>query len=71
MFRGHVKGLKKVTAKGHTYYYHRKTMTRIKAPFGTPEFILEFARIQEALRQKQAAPGTLGLLIDHYRSSPF
>ncbi len=71
MFRGHVKGLKKVTAKGHTYYYHRKTMKRIKAPFGTPEFILEFAGIEEDLKQKQAAPGTLGLLIDTYRGSPF
>ena len=71
MFRGYVKGLKKVTAKCRTYYYHRKTMKRILAPFGTPEFVLEVARIEEALREKEPTPGTLGMLIDIYRASPF
>jgi len=27
-----VKGVKKVVAKGRTYYYHRKTGQRIEAP---------------------------------------
>jgi integrase len=71
MFRGHVKGVKKVSAKGHVYYYHRKTMTRIRAPFGTPEFVLEVARLEQAAQRRAALPGTLGMLIDAYRSSPF
>ncbi len=71
MFRGQIKGLKRVTAKGRTYYYHRQTMKRIKAPFGTAEFILEVARINAALGKKTAVPGTLGMLIDAYRASPF
>ena len=71
MFRGHVKGVKKATAKGRTYYYHRKTGKRIKALFGTPEFLLEVARIEEAEKKKTPLPGTLGMLIDYYRQSLF
>ncbi|QJP14619.1 tyrosine-type recombinase/integrase [Starkeya sp. ORNL1] len=70
MFRGRVKGIKRVQAKGRVYYYHRRTKTRIKAAFGSPEFILEVARL-EAGSQPTARPGTLGMLIDAYRKSPF
>src|SRR5215213_1891672 len=71
MFRGHVKGVKKATAKGRVYYYHRRTGTRIKARFGTAEFVLEVARLEETVALKRAMPGTLGMLIDAYRESTF
>src|SRR4051812_17640984 len=63
-----VKGVKKVRAKGHTYYYHRKTMTPLPGEPGSAEFMAAL----DALNRKQEAsgPGTLGALIRLYRASP-
>src|SRR5215469_407737 len=64
-----VKGVKKVRAKGHIYYYHRKTGDRLPGQPGSPEFMAAL----DALNRKQeltARPGTLGALIQRYRGSP-
>lgn len=64
-----MRGVKKATAKGHVYYYHRATGERIKEPFGTAAFL---ARV-EALDSKIPAPpmpGTLGALVKAWQASP-
>jgi integrase len=64
-----VKGVKKIRAKGHLYFYHRKTMTRLPGQPGSTEFMAAL----HALDRKQeldARPGTLGALIEKYRRSP-
>ena len=66
-----IKGVKRVVAKGHEYFYHRKTMTRLPGRPGTTEFmdaLTELDRI--AADQAEALPGTLGALLAAYRSSP-
>jgi len=70
-----VKGVKKVVAKGRTYYYHRKTGQRIEAPHGTLAFADEVRRLDERVRPKQQADnraraGTFGELVNAYRASP-
>ena len=64
-----IKGVKSVTAKGKTYHYHRRTMTRLPGAPGSAEFLLALQRLDE---KKPAAtlPGTLGSLISAYRASP-
>jgi integrase len=64
-----VKGVKKVRAKGHIYFYHRKTMTRLPDQFGTPEFMRAFLALEQK-HELAAGPGTLGALIQRYRASP-
>jgi hypothetical protein len=64
-----VKGVKKVRAKGHIYFYHRKTMTRLPDQFGTPEFMRAFLALEKK-HELAAGPGTLGALIQRYRASP-
>lgn len=64
-----LKGVKKVRSKGKTYYYHRRTMTRLP---GLPGSIAFAARLSE-LTQRQASgyvPGGLGGLVAQYRASP-
>jgi integrase len=61
--------IKKVTAKGVTYYYHRETKARIRSEFGTPEFDQEVAALDE-LAPKPIEVRSLGALIDAYRDSP-
>lgn len=67
MVRITVRGLKKVTTKGRTYYYHRRTGKRVGAPFGTPEFLAE-------VRTLDGLPPDLGStmqgLIAAYKLSP-
>lgn len=65
-----IKGVKIYDVKGRTYAYHRKTGTRIKAEFGTAEFIEELATAERKLKKVQALPGTLGKLFASYRASP-
>jgi hypothetical protein len=65
-----IKGLKRYRAKGRWYAYHRKTGIRLKAEFGTGEFIAELAAIERKLKNIEALPGSLGLLFSSYRSSP-
>lgn len=43
---------------------------RIKAEFGTAEFIAELAALERNLKRKSALPGTLGMLFSSYRASP-
>jgi integrase len=67
-----VRGVKRVRSKGHTYYYHRKTGTRITAPPGTAAFAAEVDRLdQEASAGRSVCPpGTWGWLVEQYRASP-
>jgi integrase len=65
-----IKGLKRYRAKGRWYAYHRKIGIRLKAEFGTAEFITELAAIERRHENSEALPGTLGLLFSSYRGSP-
>ena len=64
-------GIKRVRAKGRSYYYHRKTRTRLPGEPRSPEFMaaLEGAE-RSACVEPEAAPGTLGALIRDYRTAP-
>lgn len=70
-----MRNVKKVSAKGRTYYYHRPTGTKLPGTPGTPEFQAEYERlegvavaVQEARRPTIAR--TLGELFVAYRGSP-
>jgi hypothetical protein len=65
-----MKGIKRVRAKGHTYFYHRKTMTRLPDQFGTPEFMRAFLALEQKSELAAGQPGTLGGLIEKYRGAP-
>lgn len=67
-----VKGVKRYfePKSGKWYSYHRKTGKRIKAEFGTAEFFVELAGLNDGNKEVRAKPGTLGALISSYRSSP-
>lgn len=65
-----VKGVKKVVAKGHVYYYHRKTGKRIEAEYGTVAFLQEVERLDGTRPPAEEKPGTLGGLIAAYKASP-
>jgi hypothetical protein len=60
---------KRYRAKGRWYAYHRKTGIRLKAEFGTGEFVGELASIERKLKTTESLPGTLGLLLSSYRGS--
>ncbi|MCP1848367.1 MULTISPECIES: tyrosine-type recombinase/integrase [unclassified Bradyrhizobium] len=64
-----IKGLKRYRVKGRWYAYHRKSNTRLKAEFGTAEFIAELAKLERKLRKTEALPGTLGKLFASYKGS--
>ncbi|MCC2111158.1 MAG: tyrosine-type recombinase/integrase [Hyphomicrobiales bacterium] len=67
-----VPGLNRVKAKGRTYIYHRASGRRIEAAPGTPAFLEEVAAAEASVAVKpKAVPGTLGLLRDAYKESPF
>jgi integrase len=67
-----VRGVKQVTSKGKTYYYHRVTGARITAAAGTAEFLAEIERLNAppAAAMSRALPDSIGALIDAYRASP-
>lgn len=65
-----VKGLKRYMVKGKWYAYHRKTMVRLNAEYGTGTFFAELAAIERKLKSSSRLPGTLGLLFVTYRNSP-
>lgn len=72
MIKVRTKGLKKYfePKTGKTYYYHRKTHTRIHAPEGSARFLEEFAAAEARLVARPSAkPGSLKLVIEHYRGS--
>src|SRR5690606_25960168 len=57
---------------GIVYVYHRRSGTRILAPFGTPEFFAEVAAAEKSVAGTPTArPGTLGALIKAYRASHY
>jgi integrase len=64
-----IKGVKKVRSKGHVYYYHRRTMTRLPGDPGTTAF-MDALRDLDVGQEVKANPGTLGALITAYRGSP-
>ena len=69
-----VKGVKCVRAKGHIYYYHRRTMQRIDAdPADVAAFAAAVAKLDAGAPPKPKPlekPRTLGELIERYRASP-
>jgi integrase len=64
-----MRGVKRVRAKGHTYYYHRKSMTRLPGEPRSAEFMAAFLTL-ERKGELAAGPGTLGGVIERYRASP-
>lgn len=67
-----LKGIKIARAKGRTYYYHRRTMTRLPGMPGSAEFVAKLRELRELDRRQPGAglPGSLGALIKLYRASP-
>jgi integrase len=64
-----VRGVKLYRSRGRLYAYHRRTGTRIHAPFGTAAFLAEVERL-DGQRPQAPNPGTLGALIAAYHRSP-
>lgn len=66
-----MRGVKKATAKGHVYYYHRKTGIRITEPFGSAAFVKRVEELNaDAPTKARPAHGTLGALFAAYQASP-
>lgn len=63
-----LKGVKVVRSRGHVYYYHRKTMTRLPGAPGSPEFIDRLRQLD--VPKPVGPPTTLGELIDRYHRAP-
>ena len=58
---------------GIVYHYHRPTGMRLKAPYGSAEFVQEVRALEERQKLKEAQkaiPGTLGLAIGKWRATP-
>lgn len=67
------KGLKVYVSNGKTYAYHRASGKRIKAALGTPQFFLEFARLDQEFKAPRPNPTglvTWGQLAHDYQASP-
>lgn len=70
-----MRNVKRSTAKGRTYYYHRPTGLRIPGEPGTPEFDGEYRRLEGIAAENADAAmpvvcKTLGALMTAYRGSP-
>jgi integrase len=65
-----IKGIKVYRSRGKLYAYHRPTKTRLKAPYGTPQFLAELASIQAQTSKAKEKPGTWGGLVLAYKTSP-
>lgn len=68
-----VQGVKKATAKGKVYYYHRATGKRLQSEPGTAAFIEEIARLDEvakSIARNRSPEGSWGWLVEEYRRSP-
>ena len=63
-----IKGLKKVKAKGQTYYYAWVGGPRLEADFGTPEFFAEYARV--LAERKLGNTNLISGLIVSFKASP-
>lgn len=64
-----LKGIKRYKVKGQWYTYHRETGIRLKSVYGTVAFIEELGAIERKFSSVVQLPGTLGLLLQEYRSS--
>lgn len=62
--------MKRVTSKGKTYFYHRKTRKRLSGAPGSAEFIQSYRDAESEPKQVHAAPGSFGALIEAYMKSP-
>ncbi len=62
-----VEGVKHYQSKGRAYVYDRETGTRIKAPFGTPEFLAELAELRARSHSEHLPDGSLGDIILKYK----
>lgn len=65
-----LKGVKTVRSKGKTYYYHRKTMTRLSGPPGSESFLSKLRSLDNHLNAGYTVSGTLGALVASYRAGP-
>lgn len=63
-----LKGVKKVRSKGRTYYYHRRSMTRLPGQPGSPAFVQALSSLNSS--STRSATNTLGSLVTSYRASP-
>jgi hypothetical protein len=52
------------------YCYHRKSGTAIVSEIGSVEFFSELSALENAAKRSEPVPGTLGMVIAKYRSSP-
>lgn len=65
----HVRGVKRYRSNGKIYYYHRATGTRLLAPPGTPEFLMEIERLNKENTSVRIGPTlTAGLNTLPYRT---
>ena len=72
MTKVRVKGIRRYyePKSNRTYCYHRATGKRLHADFGSAAFFIELAAAQSEMVAKPAAkPGSLKLIVEHYRSS--
>ena len=67
-----VKGIKRYRhpKTGIWYCYHRKSGTAIVSEIGSVEFFSELSALENAAKRSEPVPGTLGMVIAKYRSSP-
>lgn len=65
-----LKGIKKATAKGKVYYYHRATGKAFTKPYGTAEFVKEWETFEGLATAHAVQDRSLGGLIGAYRDSP-
>ena len=66
-----IRGVKSYRSNGKTYYYHRKSGTRIREKYGTFRFaqkVEELNHIHEP-EKFHSLPGTWGFLVEKYRGS--
>jgi integrase len=65
-----IRGVKAYVRNGKTYAYHRKTGTRLKSLYGSPEFFAELKSIEDKhqAQPKEAKPGTWGALVRKYKA---
>lgn len=67
-----LKGIKRATAKGRVYYYHRATGERIRAEPGSAAFAAEVAELDARAKAPKSVqtPGTWPWLVELYRAAP-
>lgn len=64
-----ITGVKQVRSKGRTYFYHRKTNTRLPGTPGSPEFLATLTRLNALGARAHVHSRTLGGLMQAYRAS--